>query len=159
MIFLKFTKLPIETLIKDLEILKQNAAGLAGYGFFGKDLNIGVRNIVYSNRIYFYTETPINNRQAEKLDSIAEEKKVFITIRSHVYVTEKIRLEKPIGFISHDLRDKELIAKQLAINLNSRLCHVWYDEFSLRIGDSLRASIEKGLRKQENVLSYLPKII
>jgi TIR domain len=27
------------------------------------------------------------------------------------------------------------------------MCPVWYDEFSLRVGDSLRESIEKGLKE------------
>lgn len=27
------------------------------------------------------------------------------------------------------------------------MCPVWYDEFSLKVGDSLRASIEKGLKE------------
>jgi hypothetical protein len=48
-------------------------------------------------------------------------------------------------FISHDSRDKEVIARPLASSLQKLGCNVWFDEFSLHIGDSLRESIERGL--------------
>jgi len=54
--------------------------------------------------------------------------------------------EKVFAFISHDSEDKD-IARCIAINLRKRICPVWYDEFSLKVGDNLRVSIEKGLKK------------
>lgn len=49
-------------------------------------------------------------------------------------------------FISHASEDKEEIARPLAEALQRAGLKVWYDEFSLKLGDSLRRSIDQGLR-------------
>ncbi len=48
-------------------------------------------------------------------------------------------------FISHASEDKDSIARPLALALKDRGYDVWYDEFSLKLGDSLRESIDNGL--------------
>lgn len=48
-------------------------------------------------------------------------------------------------FISHASEDKDEIVRPLAIALQSKGLRVWYDEFELKIGDSLRRKIDKGL--------------
>ena len=48
-------------------------------------------------------------------------------------------------FISHASEDKESIAKPLAESLIKKNIKVWYDEFTLKLGDSLRRTIDKGL--------------
>jgi len=57
------------------------------------------------------------------------------------------KYEKPLAFISHDGRDKKEIAEPLALQLQKWMCPVWFDQYSLRVGDSLRESIEKGLKE------------
>lgn len=49
-------------------------------------------------------------------------------------------------FISHATEDKESFVRPLALALRSYGLKVWYDEFTLDIGDKLRESIEAGLR-------------
>ena len=48
-------------------------------------------------------------------------------------------------FISHASEDKEAIVRSLVNALTEQGLKVWYDEFTLRIGDSLRRMIDKGL--------------
>lgn len=48
-------------------------------------------------------------------------------------------------FISHATEDKQELVRPLALALRAKGVAVWYDEFSLKIGDSLRASIDYGL--------------
>jgi len=48
-------------------------------------------------------------------------------------------------FISHASEDKDSFVKSLADELAKRGVRVWYDDFTLKIGDSLRHSIAKGL--------------
>ncbi|MBI2231780.1 MAG: toll/interleukin-1 receptor domain-containing protein, partial [Deltaproteobacteria bacterium] len=48
-------------------------------------------------------------------------------------------------FISHASEDKEVLARELAERLRVKGVRVWYDEFTLRLGDSLRRSIDRGL--------------
>jgi hypothetical protein len=58
------------------------------------------------------------------------------------------RAPKHIGydaFISHATEDKVKVVRPLATALTRLGCRVWYDEFELRVGDSLRKSIDKGL--------------
>lgn len=48
-------------------------------------------------------------------------------------------------FISHASDDKDSIVRDLADALVNEGLDVWYDDFSLRIGDSLRQKIDQGL--------------
>jgi hypothetical protein len=48
-------------------------------------------------------------------------------------------------FLSHASEDKDDFARPLATALKAKGLRVWFDEFTLRIGDSLRRSIDKGL--------------
>jgi hypothetical protein len=48
-------------------------------------------------------------------------------------------------FICHASEDKEAIARPLADALNDQGFQVWYDEYTLKLGDSLRRVIDKGL--------------
>lgn len=50
-------------------------------------------------------------------------------------------------FISHASEDKDSIVRSLAEALQGRGLAVWYDEFTLRIGDSLRRKIDAGLAR------------
>jgi len=50
-------------------------------------------------------------------------------------------------FISHASEDKDEVVRPLAHALKSSGLKVWYDEFELRIGDSLRRKIDKGLAR------------
>ena len=50
-------------------------------------------------------------------------------------------------FISHASEDKDAIVRPLANALISCGLKVWYDEFTLRIGDSLRQKIDRGLSR------------
>lgn len=62
--------------------------------------------------------------------------------------TESAKPPSDIGydaFISHASEDKRKIVKPLAIALGQRGYRIWYDEFELTVGDSLRQSIDKGL--------------
>lgn len=49
------------------------------------------------------------------------------------------------AFISHASEDKSSIARELAQHLVSYRLKVWYDEFTLEIGDSLTEKINHGL--------------
>ena len=50
-------------------------------------------------------------------------------------------------FISHASEDKGEVVRPLAEALQGRGLSVWYDEFELRIGDSLRQRIDHGLAR------------
>ena len=52
-------------------------------------------------------------------------------------------------FISHASEDKDDIVRPLAHALKERGLEVWYDEFVLQIGDSLRRKIDEGISRSK----------
>lgn len=60
-------------------------------------------------------------------------------------------------FISHASEDKDEVVRPLANALKSGGLNVWYDEFELKIGDSLRRKIDKGLAKSRFGVVVLSK--
>ncbi len=60
-------------------------------------------------------------------------------------------------FISHASEDKNEVVRPLAIELQSKGLSVWYDEFELKIGDSLRRKIDKGLANSRFGIVVLSK--
>lgn len=66
-------------------------------------------------------------------------------------------------FISHASEDKDDIVRPLAHALRERGLGVWYDEFVLKIGDSLRRTIDEGISRSKFGLvvfseSFLPRV-
>jgi hypothetical protein len=49
------------------------------------------------------------------------------------------------AFISHAFEDKKALVRPLADALGKMGYRIWYDEFELEVGDSLRQSIDRGL--------------
>ena len=49
------------------------------------------------------------------------------------------------AFISHASEDKEDLVRPLADALQSQGLRIWYDELEMKVGDSLRRSIDRGL--------------
>ncbi|WP_201025504.1 DUF1883 domain-containing protein [Lysobacter capsici] len=60
-------------------------------------------------------------------------------------------------FISHASEDKDKVVRPLAMALQGAGLKVWYDEFELKIGDSLRRKIDKGLAKSRFGVVVLSK--
>jgi small-conductance mechanosensitive channel len=101
--------------------------------------------------------TDIEKRQQR--DQIAYQKK----LQAEIETTNKMLVsnEKSISrsaieqgteydlFISHASEDKEEFVRPLAETLEGMGIKVWYDEFTLKIGDSLRKSIDLGLVKSK----------
>ena len=60
-------------------------------------------------------------------------------------------------FISHASEDKEEVVRPLAYSLKQLGLKVWYDEFELKIRDSLRRKIDTGLTKSHFGIVVLSK--
>jgi len=61
------------------------------------------------------------------------------------------------AFISYASEDKQEFVKPLADKLTELGLKVWYDEFELKVGDSLRSSIDRGLVNSEYGIVVLSK--
>jgi len=60
-------------------------------------------------------------------------------------------------FISHASEDKDEVVRPLALALQAEGLSVWYDEFEMKIGDSLRRKIDKGLASSRFGIVVLSK--
>ena len=60
-------------------------------------------------------------------------------------------------FIAHASEDKEAFVRDLAVALAAKGLKVWYDEFTLTLGDSLRRSIDHGLTNSRFGIVVLSK--
>jgi hypothetical protein len=60
-------------------------------------------------------------------------------------------------FVCHAYEDKESFVRPLAEALQKENLEVWYDEFSLKLGDSIRQSIDRGLRQSRFGVVVLSK--
>ncbi|BAZ65486.1 MAG: toll/interleukin-1 receptor domain-containing protein [Pelatocladus maniniholoensis HA4357-MV3] len=52
-------------------------------------------------------------------------------------------------FVSHASEDKDIFVRELASRLRQKDYRVWYDELTLKLGDSLRRSIDQGLSQSK----------
>ncbi len=136
------------------DILTWKNEVLVTSGFVGED-HTSINDMVFTGRIYIYSEDCISKNDKEYIFKRAKELGQSIVIREQQYADERNKYEKPLAFISHDSRDKEDIAGPLAIQLQKFMCPVWYDEYSLKVGQSLREQIEKGLKECKKCILIL----
>lgn len=63
-------------------------------------------------------------------------------------------------FVSHAWEDKEGFVRPLVEALGRQGVKVWYDEFTLRVGDSLRRAIDRGLsRSRYGIVVLSPRFL
>jgi len=115
-------------------------------GLSGEKL-INSKDLYFSGKIFVYSESEIENDQLESIQNKVKQRGLYIQYRGQQFATERSENEKPLAFISHDSKDKDLIARPIALGLSKLMCPVWYDEYSLKVGDRLRESIEKGIKE------------
>lgn len=125
--------------------------------FWGEQEWKSTKDISHTKRIFIYSEKDFSLSELSSLYEFAKEKSCNLQFRSIRYRDMRSKEEKPKAFICHDSRDKDAVAKPLALALQHLQCPVWYDEFSLRIGDNLRTTIEKGLKECKKCILVLSK--
>ncbi|MEW6348430.1 MAG: toll/interleukin-1 receptor domain-containing protein [Thermodesulfobacteriota bacterium] len=105
------------------------------------------REMTFTGRVFVYSEDLIEANDREAIMGLAAELGLNVKFRDQRYADERNKGQRPFAFISHDSKDKHEIAGPLARELEGLLCPVWYDEYSLPVGSSIRDQIEKGLRE------------
>lgn len=126
-------------IIKWIEEFIKTTAYTENMRLAGEDFNSD--DFVFTNAVYLYTGDL--NIDLGEIKSQFQNKGLTLKLRDNMY-REK---QKPDFFICHDYKDKKAVARPLAELLRRRGRKVWYDEFSLKIGDSLTDSIQKGMRE------------
>jgi len=117
------------------------------YQLFGDPAWRDLLKIGTTRRLFIYAETSLSPEHVGELQLTAESHGYDLQFRDLTYAKVRTMREQPLAFISHDSRDKDSIARPIALNLQRKICPVWYDEFSLALGANLRDSIERGLKE------------
>jgi hypothetical protein len=126
---------------------------LAGFSEYSEKTSSAT--LVFTRRIFFYIDAPLTLADRNEINARGAACGFHVVVRDQEYATKRSELEKPLAFISHDSRDKDSLVRELALELSKLLCPVWYDEYSLKVGDSLRTSIEKGLKETRKCIVVL----
>jgi TIR domain len=126
-------------------------------GFAGTLEHVTAAELPFSGRILIYTPTIIPNERWIAAKDILARLGLRLMVRDGVYAKARDQLEKPLAFISHDSRDKDALVRELAEKLTRMSCPVWYDEYKLVPGQSLRESIESGLKACPKCVVVLSK--
>jgi hypothetical protein len=112
-------------------------------------------SLQFTRRIHLYLDCELTPADRASLVAQALAMGYYLSIRDREFARRRSESEKPLAFISHDSRDKDTFVRALAHELARQSCRVWYDEFSLKVGDSLRSSIESGLRETKKCVVVL----
>ena len=126
-------------------------------GLHGTDEEVSSGEFRFSGRVLVWTPSVIDKSRWMHLAAQMTAKGLALLVRDGDYVKVRAAHEVPLAFISHDSRDKDVFVRELANKLASMACPVWYDEFNLRPGDSLRDNIEKGLKAAPKCIVVLSK--
>ncbi len=127
--------------------------------YYTDDTKEETNTFILSPRIFIYAEHSLNSDHLRELIGYGENMNPPRKIKflSESYVDEVKLYQNPIAFISHDSRDKDKIARVLADNLIKSRIPVWYDEYSLKVGDSLTDSINNGIKNCKKCILILSK--
>ena len=117
--------------------------------------SVNSTSLQFSGQVHLYSEVHLSLEDKVVLREHSKRTGRTVRFRGPKYASERSKLEKPLAFISHDTRDKDEIARPLALRLITMMCPVWYDEYSLKLGNSLRQSIETGLRECKKCILIL----
>ncbi len=114
-----------------------------------------LESLKFTGRIYLYIDEELTQDLIERTVNLGKRHGFSVAVRDRAYVKACYELSKPLVFISHDSRDKDVLVRNLALEMSMLLCPVWYDEFSLNVGDSLRENIERGLKEAKKCVVIL----
>lgn len=144
--------------LPDFESCRLRAEGDGVYIDIGSPQDyerLSTDTLQFTKRVFLYLDFDLSPENRRSLIDEALTLGYYLSIRDREYATKRSESEKPLAFISHDSRDKDPLVRELAHELIKLMCPVWYDEYSLSVGDSLRASIEKGLKETRKCIVIL----
>lgn len=112
----------------------------------GTDPPRSSKELQFTRRLFLYLDTALSPSDRRIRAEAATAAGLYVHIRDSSYADSLEDLLKPQAFICHDSRDKESFARPLADRLSRSGIVLWFDEYSLKVGDPLRESVERGIK-------------
>lgn len=128
-----------------------------------KDKSTKLKSLADKQKKKLDLQSKLNKEEQKERDKVKKEQKEMLTIQQQI--TREMTKQKAHSlhsidifkatqtenvicdvFVSHASEDKEDFVRPFVTCLKESGISVWYDESSLRIGDSLRRSIDNGLK-------------
>lgn len=128
-----------------------------------KDKSSKAKSLADKQKKKLELQSKLNKEEQRERDKVKKEQKEMLTLQQQItreMAKQKIQSlhsfdilkPQPIEqsgydvFVSHASEDKEDFVRYFVKCLQQNGLKVWYDEFTLRVGDSLRRSIDNGLK-------------
>lgn len=140
----------IRSLIRDASFAKATLRSLDGERRLHPD------SLPFTGRVAIYSDSEIGDAEWSALTKAAVSAGVYLTFHGPEYARSRAKGEHPLAFISHDSRNESL-ARRLAEQLRGFGAPVRFDGFSIASGESLRESIERGVRECQRVIVILSR--
>jgi hypothetical protein len=137
------------------DALRVGTGAIVQMTFGGLPSQANNQTLIFTGRLFVFAERTVPDAEIEQFRAYCLTKSIYLIWRDSKYADERSKFERPKAFISHDSRDKKDVAEPIASGLQALLCPVWYDEYSLGVGDSLRETIEKGIRESAKCILVL----
>ncbi len=116
---------------------------------------VSVKDLAFSSKAMVYVELKLTDEQKLVLKSHGKSQGLNVEIRDINYAESRSKTERPLAFISHAKSDSRDFSINLANELSRLGCPVWFDEFSLNVGDCLVESIDSGLKNTDKCIFVL----
>lgn len=116
---------------------------------------ISSKDLLFAGTVFLYLQDELQEDELQHLIAVARGSNLRLRVRGPRFAEERSKFERPLAFISHDSRDKDVVARPIAVGLQKLMRPVWFDEFSLKVGDPLRESIERGLKESRKCILVL----
>jgi hypothetical protein len=128
-----------------------------------KDKSTKSKSLADKQKKKLELQSKLNKKEQKERDKTKKEQKEMLTLQQQITrEMEKQKMQslhsfdvlkpQPIDqtsydvFVSHASEDKDDFVRDFVKCLQQQGIKVWYDEFTLRVGDSLRRSIDNGLK-------------
>jgi TIR domain len=141
--------------LEQCQLGREGDGALVEMGHSDYSERLSSSTLQFTKRVHLYLDFDGSAADRRSLVTEVLAKGFYLSVRDREYARKRSESEKPVAFISHDSRDKDSLVRELAHQLIRLMCPVWYDEYSLKVGDSLRASIEKGLKEARKCIIIL----
>ncbi|MCT7577661.1 toll/interleukin-1 receptor domain-containing protein [Aliarcobacter butzleri] len=125
--------------------------------FLDNPEGLNLSNFFFVKNIFLYIDRVVSDKEKVLIINYGKKIGFNIFIRDKKYALECHELSTPLAFISHAFVDKDSLVRTLANELRSLNCPVWYDEYTLEIGDNMIEKFNEGIKNTKYSIVVLSK--
>lgn len=125
--------------------------------FLDSPEGLNLSNFFFVKNIFLYIDRVVEDKEKELIINYGKSIGFNIFIRDMKYSLECHELSTPLAFISQAFVDKDSLVRILANEMRSLNCPVWYDEYTLELGDNMVEKFDEGIKNTKYSIVVLSK--